>query len=535
MAFKAYYENTDSSECEAILEEIVRPLFYVDFSVLDTYNGEFGFDKYNKKTHKEGFPGYQYVPHADIQAEYVASWLCIWPPQVEYSTRGIPLRSNKATIQCNLIPAIKKTEYNDNVRIEIPVGLTINGTANTINLPLRANSKTNLNIECTQALSEDAEILFYDNQNKRIGVLKVKANNSDNIQTTTVKLFRVYLTDVSGNRLNPDFPNTITPNGLSDYFNNRAFNQALVYVTVDPIIDDIDLPQASITGITSTINAPTIESSLTAGEMKDFLKGVVGDVTVINLNENNKKSYIEIVAPRERLRKDIEDKDKIIKDKTIKRDKQQKELTKKEEQLEKLKNENKDNQEKISNKLEIEKGDRKREKLKQQQLETKTKYDKKIAEVTLKRDEDQKKLKVLNSDLGNEIAERSRLDNLRNTLVYSHSIYMCNDLFGAYSTSSLGGTTSHNLVAGFARPGDYNCCLFNPAIRLTRHDLFTHELGHNFGLREISEDIGIGIGDSKENFMDYKIIRRSFHYWQWDRMLGNLIMKQRRINKQNNS
>lgn len=157
--------------------------------------------------------------------------------------------------------------------------------------------------------------------------------------------------------------------------------------------------------------------------------------------------------------------------------------------------------------------------------------DKQTATSDEEKEKEEGKLDILNTDLNNEIAERDQLENQRNRLIHTHSIYMCNDLFGAYSSSS----TNHNLVAGFARRRDYDSCLFNPAIRLSRYDLFAHELGHNLGLGEISNDLSITIGNSKENFMDYEVVRRSFHYWQWETMYFNLINKQIRINKIDNT
>jgi Metallo-peptidase family M12B Reprolysin-like len=200
-----------------------------------SYNGEFGFDKFDQKVCAEGLIGeYQelngIIPDKETIngiKKYLCAYLSIWPPSVEGNLNSakskvkLYVKAEKASTQLASTGDIEFTSSNPNI--------VINGSS-TLTLTIDDDNAKELSIECKGTFENDVYIeAKAKGESQVLGKLLIKANAvryKTIIQPVLVN-FSPTATFVKDEPLTSlDFPFSFKD--FIDHLNTKSFNQAYI-------------------------------------------------------------------------------------------------------------------------------------------------------------------------------------------------------------------------------------------------------------------------------------------------------------------
>ncbi|MBC9934830.1 PAAR-like protein [Chitinophaga qingshengii] len=194
------------------------------------YNGEFGFDAFNKATCAEGLIGeYQELigitPAEDAisgVAKYLCPYLSIWPPDVEGNTDN---KKSTVTLYVNAQKASKLLKSDADIVFS---SSNANITLNTTTLHLKIDDPAvPLTITCKGPFEEDVAITAKAKGEPQVlGKLIIKANAvryKTIIQPVELSFGAQASAAISA------IPHTPLINDLIRFFNTHSFNQAYIY------------------------------------------------------------------------------------------------------------------------------------------------------------------------------------------------------------------------------------------------------------------------------------------------------------------
>ncbi|MCQ9635431.1 hypothetical protein MP477_10730 [Chryseobacterium sp. WG23] len=194
------------------------------------YNGEFGFDRFDKKVCAEGLAS-KYEKLSNIitkektyagKKEYLCPYLSVWGPNTENNTDNkkskifIYVRANEAFVKSEINEAdIELISSDDKIKISPNiVRLSIKGAAQKIS------------IECTGAFRKDVTIIAKaKEQPQELGKLIVKANT---IYKTIIQPVKVTFGTTASTE-SKDIPHVNLMKDIVKLFNENSFNQAYIF------------------------------------------------------------------------------------------------------------------------------------------------------------------------------------------------------------------------------------------------------------------------------------------------------------------
>lgn len=281
------------------------------FGVNDTsYNGEFGFDKFNKKVVAEGLIE-NYTRLTDVQTEvetvegnndYVCPYLSIWPPSVK---GNIDNSKSKVTLYVQLEKDINfKNEDQNNKKANITFNsnndalvFDNNTTSQKVIIEI-GGTQQKLVIECKTEFSEEVLITATSPKStkypsgKIIGQLIVVPNNKR--YKTTIQPVKLKLASVESKTIKKTPTKTTSDatffNKLENDFNSTAFNQCFMQAELATDVHEITLNKNQfIQYLTSATTSGKLElkSKETAPAYNDLVEKRYAAL-LVNQSQSNK-------------------------------------------------------------------------------------------------------------------------------------------------------------------------------------------------------------------------------------------------------
>ncbi|MDN3694345.1 hypothetical protein QWZ06_19680 [Chryseobacterium tructae] len=412
------------------------------------YNGEFGFDRFDKKSYAEGLAS-KYEKLSGItpkektygdKKEYLCSYLSIWAPNTDHNKDNkkskvfLYIKANEASVKSKTNEGeIELTSSDDNIRISPGViKLSVKGTPQKIS------------IECTGALDKDVMVIAKaKGQPQELGKLIVKRNT---IYKTIIQPVKVTFGTVASTE-SKDIPHVDLIKNIVQLFNENSFNQAYIFGELAATTKQVTFLESEFKSSFNDIDGKRyLEYSATSKQ-----KALKYDELIGRRYEANNSGKADQQRREELLNKNIEN---LLKD--------------------------------IDNKYGYKSGDLKKAK--------KMHEDHKVTNIW-----NDPKIKVLYEDFVKEKAEYNRLYPNSFKLDQNGKIYFF------YTEDIHGAGSPEKEIQAFSLINSGTAQIFNSA--LTDKDaasLIIHELGHAFGLRHPFEAQVMGKYQVKEDGQKYK-------------------------------
>ena len=412
------------------------------------YNGEFGFDRFDKKVCAEGLASkYEKLP--DItpkektygdKKEYLCPYLSIWAPNADNNKDNkkskvfLYIKANEASVKSKINEAeIELTSSDDNIKISPDViKLSVKGTPQKIS------------IECTGALDKDVMVIAKaKGQPQELGKLIIKRNT---IYKTIIQPVKVTFGTVASTE-SKDIPDVDLIKNIVKLFNENSFNQAYIFGELAAATKEVTFLESEFKSSFNDIDGKRyLEYSATSKQ-----KAFKYDELIGRRYEANNSGKSDQQRREELLNKKIEN---LLKD--------------------------------IDNMYGYKSGDLKKAK--------KMHEDHKVTNIW-----NDPKIKLLYEDFVKEKTEYNRLYPNSFKLDQNGKIYFF------YTEDIHGAGSPEKEIQAFSLINSGTAQIFNSA--LTDKDaasLIIHELGHAFGLRHPFEAQVMGKYQVKEDGQKYK-------------------------------